>query len=445
MKKAVLSILAFGIGFSFAQNVITSADAPVVGDIEYQSNDDFPSITVDTTAGGGKVWDFSGLESDYQTVSYYITPAGTPGDTSFPTANLVMRTDSTFTYLQSGALELRALGNYSAATPPLPAVTNKMNPTRLVVKFPSTYMTAYKDTSGFKTTFYFGQNFGGQQIDSVRITNRTYRDVIFDAYGDITTPEGLYTGAVKARELTESYDTIEAYIAIMPGFGFWQPFQETKTTTLGYTWYSNSLHFPVASAVLDSTRSSVEYATYYFTGPVTMDDLDTTNINTAKTIYVGGNDFVVGPGTAAVIDAPANGSAVVLNADSIVYTPNTGFTGTDYFSYSLCKTGTNKCDTAIVLVEVLGPNAVRMNEVSGGIRVYPNPSSEMVNLEFGNDQRVTQVIVTDLLGKKVEDIRLNGEEKIQVNVSGYKKGIYLIQASGSKGEILKTGKITVIK
>jgi hypothetical protein len=244
--------------------------------------------------------------------------------------------------------------------------------------------------------------------------------------------------------LSESYDTIEVYISL-GGFGFWAPAQEGKTTNMIHTWYSNSLHFAVATVTMDSAQTMVESAAFYFTGPVANDDMDTTNVNTARIVNVGWNDFLVGPGTTTVIMSPANGSATVLNKDSITYTPDPGFTGTDYFVYTLCKTGSSDCDTAVVMVEVVGPNNIRTKAKPADIRVYPNPVSGTLFVETGSSGNVSQILITDITGRKVDMIRVSGTQKAQVDVSGYNEGIYLIQILGERGEVIKTGKISVIK
>lgn len=74
----------------------------------------------------------------------------------------------------------------------------------------------------------------------------------------------------------------------------------------------------------------------------------------ANTIDVQANDTDDGPVIFTTISTPAsNGTVLVLNGDSIVYTPDSNFCGTDFFIYELCDNGApSLCDTAIVFVVV---------------------------------------------------------------------------------------------
>ncbi|GAB3506388.1 hypothetical protein GCM10027341_39370 [Spirosoma knui] len=90
--------------------------------------------------------------------------------------------------------------------------------------------------------------------------------------------------------------------------------------------------------------------------PVVNPDIATTTGTTPVTINVKAND---GPGNTggtlgdpAVITGATNGNAAV-NGQTIVYTPNAGFTGTDSFTYRVCETPANTCGTATVTVTVL--------------------------------------------------------------------------------------------
>uniref|UniRef100_UPI001F5A8967 Ig-like domain-containing protein n=1 Tax=Luteimonas aquatica TaxID=450364 RepID=UPI001F5A8967 len=97
---------------------------------------------------------------------------------------------------------------------------------------------------------------------------------------------------------------------------------------------------------------------------VANDDSATTPQNTPVTIPLLGNDTLNGASATAgtvtitVTVPPTNGS-VVINADgTITYTPNTGFSGTETFTYQICETlNPGNCDTATVRVTV-SPNTV---------------------------------------------------------------------------------------
>ena len=85
--------------------------------------------------------------------------------------------------------------------------------------------------------------------------------------------------------------------------------------------------------------------------PVAVDDNATTDENTAVTIDVTANDVQTNgdPFTLDSFTQPTNGTVTQVG-DSLVYTPNTNFAGTDTFTYTICDD--DGCDTATVTVTV---------------------------------------------------------------------------------------------
>jgi len=89
--------------------------------------------------------------------------------------------------------------------------------------------------------------------------------------------------------------------------------------------------------------------------PVASLDPASTNEDVPVTVDVQANDSDVDgdPLTTTVVSGPSNGNAVVVNGDSIIYTPDPGFSGLDTLVYSICDNGTpTLCDTDTVIVNV---------------------------------------------------------------------------------------------
>ena len=78
------------------------------------------------------------------------------------------------------------------------------------------------------------------------------------------------------------------------------------------------------------------------------------------------NDVIPEGLTASVtaIATPANGTAVILDATTIEYTPNPGFVGTDTFTYTV-ENGLGGSDTATVTVTV-EDNGIHQGRMTGG-------------------------------------------------------------------------------
>lgn len=88
---------------------------------------------------------------------------------------------------------------------------------------------------------------------------------------------------------------------------------------------------------------------------VANNDAATTTQGDAVTVNVLGNDNNPNGNPMSVtqiITAPANGTATINADGTISYTPNTGFSGTDVFTYQVCDTDLNICATATVTVTV---------------------------------------------------------------------------------------------
>lgn len=89
------------------------------------------------------------------------------------------------------------------------------------------------------------------------------------------------------------------------------------------------------------------------------DDSATTGSGIQVVIDVQNNDTSLTSFTTSIISGPFNGSASVINGDSIQYTPNPGFVGTDTITYVICLDfAPSICDTATVIIDVVQPNAV---------------------------------------------------------------------------------------
>ncbi len=149
--------------------------------------------------------------------------------------------------------------------------------------------------------------------------------------------------------------------------------------------------------------------------PVTAnDDSAETMVNTAVTIAVLANDTGENLTFGTIDPAPTDGSAVPAADNTVVYTPNTDFTGSDTFGYSACNPQ-NVCDTAQVTVVVQEfqvnddmfatpkntavTNNVLSNDV-GSLTVTTTPTSPPANgtVQLQADGAFTYTPNTDFLG-----------------------------------------------
>jgi len=89
--------------------------------------------------------------------------------------------------------------------------------------------------------------------------------------------------------------------------------------------------------------------------PVALDDYTTTAINTAVTINLASNDMDPDNDKLNVTfcSSPQHGNVKILADNTITYTPNADFTGSDSFFYQICDNGSPlMCDTARVIISI---------------------------------------------------------------------------------------------
>ncbi|HCT30888.1 MAG TPA: hypothetical protein DIW31_09175, partial [Bacteroidales bacterium] len=101
----------------------------------------------------------------------------------------------------------------------------------------------------------------------------------------------------------------------------------------------------------DDETSSVSTTPNFI--PVATNDITNTNQDTPVTIDVLSNDTGLndGPVVVTITVNPTNGTYVVNADNTITYTPNSGFTGNDSFTYKICDNN-GDCATATITITV---------------------------------------------------------------------------------------------
>ena len=119
------------------------------------------------------------------------------------------------------------------------------------------------------------------------------------------------------------------------------------------------------------------------------DDYGRTIISQPLTIPILLNDFgflaVVDPTTVSTIGLlqPSHGSVIINANGSIIYTPNTGYTGKDTLEYSVCSSGTPiVCDKATVYIDISTcPAPFNENVIAG--KVFLDKNDDGINNDGG--------------------------------------------------------------
>ncbi len=134
--------------------------------------------------------------------------------------------------------------------------------------------------------------------------------------------------------------------------------------------------------------------------PVAENDSYTTNVNEAITVETVTNDsdpegdsFTINQATNGI-----NGTVTISGDGSVTYLPNSGFVGTDTFTYTIC-TEDGQCDMAIVVVEVLD-SCVELEELCTGpitpILVCPSFCSLGSNAEIQSALTLYSCSISDI-------------------------------------------------
>jgi gliding motility-associated-like protein len=155
------------------------------------------------------------------------------------------------------------------------------------------------------------------------------------------------------------------------------------------TWTVTDIHGNVAECEMQLTVTA---------GPTANDDLATTDMNVPVNIAVLLNDTDcdenIDPTTVTVVSGPANGFTMVdPQTGSIMYTPNTDYTGTDTFTYSVCDLS-GLCDEAVVSITINGgnPQLIYLVAVNDSYSTLVNTSKLMNNMENDNVPDVEGVV-----------------------------------------------------
>jgi hypothetical protein len=99
----------------------------------------------------------------------------------------------------------------------------------------------------------------------------------------------------------------------------------------------------------------------------------------------------------------------------------------DYTDNTYTLTGLGANTTVTVQFEVITSVP---SLALGGVRVYPNPFTSTISI--ANVESVSRVIITDIIGKQVMAVKLNGDTHI--NTSSLRSGVYLVILEDSNGQ-----------
>ncbi|MGQ1889260.1 gliding motility-associated C-terminal domain-containing protein [Thermophagus sp. OGC60D27] len=141
--------------------------------------------------------------------------------------------------------------------------------------------------------------------------------------------------------------------------------------------------------------------------------------NSSWTISVINNDYGLKDGISSleIINPPKHGTAVVVNDNSIKYTPDEGFIGTDQLKYRICNSY-NECDEAMVAITVEDYDFIP--EPTNDTVIFYSDSSAVFDVLFNDkyifDKPLQLSIVQDL---NYGNCTITDNLKIKVEITSY--------------------------
>lgn len=249
IKKLLLStFVCMGACAAKAQITITTADIATIGTVVRQAHDTLPDPSITPGAPGANVtWNFAALDTMQVDTMTFTNPAWTAYGSQFPSSNLAIQVasqgDSATIYLDNSSSGLYIIGQAAEG------VSVQLNPQELLLPFPATMGTSFTGTSKFSADQPVTGTAG---VDSARFSRTTTKTSEVDAWGTLTTPLGTFD-VIRVSEMRIVTDSIFVHTTgPFPPAG-WFFAESTQDTTYNFTWWANSVGFPLVE--MDSTAT----------------------------------------------------------------------------------------------------------------------------------------------------------------------------------------------
>lgn len=432
MRKLFTPIFLIISQLSFGQISIVNSDMPRQNDTMR-----FSLATSGITAlqaaktGADTTWDFTNLVANSQDIEKFYAPSATPYVIQFGLINA-----ATYGIKDNALNNLASLGGAAgftieniygfykntatasvligrgATVSNIPLGLN-LNPRDTVFKFPLNY-------GDVDTTYYAGSTsisgLGGIAQQGRRIN-------VVDGWGVIKTPYGQFD-CIRIKTTITGVDSIELST-------FKIPIPTNKTI---YTWYAKGQHYPIMEITQtigigagltikykDIYRPEVFFnAAKFIASKTNASQFDTINLTSQSTGTPKSYEWTITPSTFRFVGGTNNTTR----------NPRVMFDKSGSYSVKLKVIYEGGQDdtlrTNYINMVTTGVNDFENNKPE--ISIYPNPATDVLNIESNTSLAKSKTLVTDLLGKEVKDINYNllNINLIQINTNNLSKGIYLV-------------------
>ena len=195
----------------------------------------------------------------------------------------------------------------------------------------------------------------------------------------------------------------------------------TSTNSAGCT-HTTTLDLTINTAQDETQNTSICQGESYMFGSQTLTSAGTyteTFTNDDGCEY----DVVL---TFTVGNTNSSNEAVLICGDQMEYTLANGTVVTEAGTYTAIVTGSNGCDE-VITYDVTTCVSIFDIDNNIGINLYPNPTSDILNVEFSEKLSSTNnITVVNVLGQNVYTLSNTDNTFIQINTSNLTSGVYYL-------------------
>ncbi|NTW33844.1 MAG: T9SS type A sorting domain-containing protein, partial [Bacteroidetes bacterium] len=249
--------------------------------------------------------------------------------------------------------------------------------------------------------------------------------------------------------------TITTLVSNVPTYPFTENFEASNSLTNWTTNMSRSnLHGNTSYVMYKNLYNSTTYSLANATYNIKIGTLTSTSVLTFDyryTNYTGGTSFTLGLDSLKVQvsdDCGATFTTIhVISAANHITSANmknvlvslSAYSGEDILIKFIAKRGTyGDYYIDIDNIEVLDAASVGVNEYSNTseLKVYPNPSTGIVNIISNGFTTNANLNVYNLQGQSVYSETISGGSNNQINLSYLPKGVYMIKVSNNETNLI---------
>ncbi|AOA73837.1 Ig-like domain-containing protein [Stenotrophomonas rhizophila] len=319
-------------------------------------------------AGNGVVTVAAGTTPAAVTLNYQVCENAVPTNCAGATVVVAVSPDAVADALPATAGTTTVLNVLANDAAPLnPVVTLPVAPTNGSAVVNGDGTISYTPTAGYTGPDSFTYQLclpapGGSVCDTATVTLTVSATTVTAVADDFTAaPIAPATGGSTASVLlNDTFNgapivpgtTPVAASLVTPVTGYSMATNGVVSVAPGTTPAAVTLSYQVCEVAVPT--NCAQSTAVVAVSPVVVDDTLTAAAGTTTVLNVIANDTLPVNPTITVPAGPANGTVIVNGDGTISYTPNTGYTGPDSFTYQAClpAPGAGVCDTATVSITV---------------------------------------------------------------------------------------------